>query len=254
MNLLMDYIISLTNLYGLVHQDKVVEIYNMQNDEKIKAMEAGSIAINHADDLGNNFVEVYGAYFVHEAIMEYDEFEQELAKRQGKPFYIPEQKELLKYIDDLYFERTKEYKALQKYIQQHFFHGNAYKTDLLCEDIYDQCQLGFSIDNIFQPFERQGIVFESENQVRDVMSLVMDLSNNIRLWENNGFTPHELHSQVERPMMNPLPGESFHAASKSETSRPAAKQGGETVVNKKIGRNVPCPCGSGKKHKKCCGA
>nr|WP_243152435.1 SEC-C metal-binding domain-containing protein [Clostridium butyricum] len=25
-------------------------------------------------------------------------------------------------------------------------------------------------------------------------------------------------------------------------------------VNKKIGRNDPCPCGSGKKYKKCCGA
>lgn len=24
--------------------------------------------------------------------------------------------------------------------------------------------------------------------------------------------------------------------------------------NEKNGRNVPCPCGSGKKHKKCCGA
>ena len=28
----------------------------------------------------------------------------------------------------------------------------------------------------------------------------------------------------------------------------------ETVtVDKKIGRNEPCPCGSGKKYKKCCG-
>lgn len=26
------------------------------------------------------------------------------------------------------------------------------------------------------------------------------------------------------------------------------------VVSQKIGRNEPCPCGSGKKHKKCCGA
>lgn len=25
-------------------------------------------------------------------------------------------------------------------------------------------------------------------------------------------------------------------------------------VDKKIGRNEPCPCGSGKKYKKCCGA
>jgi SWIM/SEC-C metal-binding protein len=26
------------------------------------------------------------------------------------------------------------------------------------------------------------------------------------------------------------------------------------IVEKKIGRNEACPCGSGKKHKKCCGA
>lgn len=26
------------------------------------------------------------------------------------------------------------------------------------------------------------------------------------------------------------------------------------VKDKKIGRNDPCPCGSGKKYKKCCGA
>lgn len=25
------------------------------------------------------------------------------------------------------------------------------------------------------------------------------------------------------------------------------------VVEKKVGRNEPCPCGSGKKYKKCCG-
>ena len=26
-----------------------------------------------------------------------------------------------------------------------------------------------------------------------------------------------------------------------------------TVAEKKVGRNEPCPCGSGKKYKKCCG-
>ncbi len=28
---------------------------------------------------------------------------------------------------------------------------------------------------------------------------------------------------------------------------------GKTWINKKIGRNEPCPCGSGKKYKHCCG-
>lgn len=32
------------------------------------------------------------------------------------------------------------------------------------------------------------------------------------------------------------------------------KKSGTIVKGKKIGRNEPCPCGSGKKYKKCCGA
>jgi uncharacterized protein len=32
-----------------------------------------------------------------------------------------------------------------------------------------------------------------------------------------------------------------------------SKGGGEPAVSNKIGRNEPCPCGSGKKYKKCCG-
>lgn len=33
--LIIDYIVALTNIYGIVPKDKVVEIYNMQNDDKI---------------------------------------------------------------------------------------------------------------------------------------------------------------------------------------------------------------------------
>jgi len=29
---------------------------------------------------------------------------------------------------------------------------------------------------------------------------------------------------------------------------------GPVIKAKKVGRNEPCPCGSGKKYKKCCGA
>ena len=34
----------------------------------------------------------------------------------------------------------------------------------------------------------------------------------------------------------------------------AQKKSGTIVKEKKVGRNDPCPCGSGKKYKKCCGA
>jgi len=78
MNKITDYIISLTHLYGLVHKDKVVEIYNMQNEEKIEEIDpvrlkAGNVSIDFGE-LDKNFVEVFNDYFVHEMIMEFDDF------------------------------------------------------------------------------------------------------------------------------------------------------------------------------------
>jgi hypothetical protein len=66
MNKITDYIISLTHLYGLVHKDKVVEIYNMQNEEKIEEIDtvklkADDISID-ITELEENFIEVFNDY------------------------------------------------------------------------------------------------------------------------------------------------------------------------------------------------
>ncbi|MBW1864208.1 MAG: SEC-C domain-containing protein, partial [Deltaproteobacteria bacterium] len=51
----------------------------------------------------------------------------------------------------------------------------------------------------------------------------------------------ELHKPEEPPMM-------FSSGDTAGTKRKPA-----TRSEKKVGRNAPCPCGSGKKYKKCCG-
>lgn len=244
MSMVTNYIISLTYLYGIVHRDKVVEIYNMHHEEDMTVAELNEYLLHNITEINKHFVELYGDYFVHESIMEFDEFEIELAKRRGKPFYIPNQGELLKYKDDLYFERTPEFKALLKYVEKNFYKRNKNMAEMLCEDVHDECQMGTSISDIFDPFNRRGIEFENEEQVKEVMDLVMDLSNHVRLWQNNGFTPAELRHVAEQPKMNPLPEQDNDRAASNATL------GGTT--NKKVGRNEPCPCGSGKKYKKCC--
>jgi preprotein translocase subunit SecA len=50
--------------------------------------------------------------------------------------------------------------------------------------------------------------------------------------------------EIRQPKQQNL---TFSGADKAEKSRPVRR------ANKKIGRNAPCPCGSGKKYKKCCG-
>jgi hypothetical protein len=56
--------------------------------------------------------------------------------------------------------------------------------------------------------------------------------NNTRIWENNGYTPSELHGILSK-------------RDKNIVKFP-------TLQRQKVGRNDPCPCGSGKKYKKCC--
>ena len=237
-----EYIISLTHLYGLVHKDKVVEIYNMQNEEKIEKIDtvklkADDISI-YITELDENFVEIFNDYFVHETIMQFDEFYEELINRKDKPFYIPSQEVLLKYKDDNYFEINKEYDSLLNYVTKHLFAGNELKAEMLVEDIQGYCLRDFSPRQIFDLFNVRDVSFDDEDQVNEVLKLVMELANNTRTWENNGHTPNEIFEKYEKPHLRPLPDKPF-------------KFNG-SVKKEKIGRNDPCPCGSGKKYKKCC--
>ena len=252
MSKLLDYIISLTHLYGLVHKDKVVEIYNLQNEEKIDVAAINALDKNSAEDLSKNFVEINGDYFVAESIMEFDDFNEQLKQRKGKPFYIPEQEELLKYKEETYFEVTEQYKALLRYVTKNIFAGDEFSAEMLCEDVQGICQFEFSVQEVFEVFNTRGVNFKNEKQVNEVMQLVMDLANHTRIWENNGHTPNEIFEKYEKPHLRSLPEDDFMGGMcMPGSSGPQLRiiPGGKS---EKVGRNDPCPCGSGKKYKKCC--
>lgn len=228
-SLIFDYILALTNLYGMVPKDKVVKIYNLQNEDKIEEDDLDTVA---DDELVANHVEPYGDYYVHEAILVFGKVDSQLAQSRGKPFYIPVKDELLRYKSGHYFEVNNEFKALLRYTTSNFFDGDVKEAEEFCTEIRDMCHAQSSMGQLMDEFNRWDLVFDSEKQVNEVAQLVVDVMNSTRLWENNGHTPNELMSQ-EKPFLKSLPSKSY--------------RGG-----KKIGRNEPCPCGSGKKYKKCC--
>ena len=73
-------------------------------------------------------------------------------------------------------------------------------------------------------------IFISRKDLQIVLDNLSEMANSTRLWSNNGRTPNEIFELYEQPRLNKLPS--------------------KTV---KVGRNDLCPCGSGKKYKKCCG-
>ncbi len=73
--LIIDYAISLTHLYGLVHKDKVLEIYNSQNEDKIDGQAISNIMKEAPKELKDNFIEIHKGYFVAESILDFRDFD-----------------------------------------------------------------------------------------------------------------------------------------------------------------------------------
>ena len=82
--------------------------------------------------------------------------------------------------------------------------------------------LGILEDNGYVP---------DEAHLRKLIDLLMNMSNAMPNWMNNGWAPNELHEAY--------------------TGKKVFYNEDGSVM--KVGRNDPCPCGSGKKYKKCCG-
>lgn len=240
MNLIVKYIVGLTNLYGQVPVEKVVEIYNLQNEEQLSIED---IKYYLGEDLSQYFVYPHGDYFMHGAIMEFDEFEFMLKKKYDKPYYIPKKETLLKYSGMYYFEKPEQYYNLYEYLKRNIFEGDDKCTETFCEEITLECQCNFRLSDIINIFNAYEINFKDENQANDVLQLIMDLANNTRIWENNGHTPDELFNKFEKQNLKPLPSQPFESGPTNVI---------DIRTRKKIGRNDPCPCGSGKKYKKCC--
>ncbi|OWV16515.1 hypothetical protein B7992_02020 [Fibrobacter sp. UWH1] len=81
-----------------------------------------------------------------------------------------------------------------------------------------------------------GLELKDINEVERVLRPLQEFNNNCRMWTNLGHTPLSL----------PRPG---------SNANPFGLANGIPFQNSgpKVGRNDPCPCGSGLKFKKCCG-
>lgn len=100
--------------------------------------------------------------------------------------------------------------------------------------------------NVIVKYLETVLEFPNFEFVQVLMEELLELQNNLRMWILKGHTPNELFKQ-EKKFLKPLPSAPFKA-----------NQATSEVMNindhskPKIGRNDPCPCGSGKKYKRCC--
>jgi hypothetical protein len=225
------YAVAAVSLYGAISQDDFVALFNSQNDRQTSIDEMHPILLAHVCmNAGYCF---WKEYIVDDGFDE-DDFRGVttlIAERKVKSRYTPPRGELLKYADWDYYEMTPQLAALKARLSELILDPE--KVMDLLDEIHELCAAEVRMQEIFDRLDAAGVVFDSMEQANALIQLIIDVQNNTRLWSNYGHTPSELS-----------------ATGKSSLVRfPSAQARRE----QKTGRNEPCPCGSGKKYKHCCG-
>ena len=195
--------------------------------------------------------------FIHIPILENDEAGDLLDSQMDKEFYIPSVQQIEEICRIGYEENSLAYKKLQKFFMS--------KLDLPYEQAVTWCLQvwanscdGESPADVIRKMSDADVVFKNEKQMEEFVGLLMDAHNNTRMKQNRGHTPNELTRRKSVCRMPTVVPGSSHAAAMLRNAAPQLNELGipadlEGSAEKKIYPNAPCPCGSGKKYKKCCG-
>lgn len=223
------YARAAVNLYGIIPFDELLALFNQQNTEKTTEDELFSTLLQYIDEDSDYCF--WEEYLVHSDFEDNDFQGVTVLEKavMGKKRYTPVKEKFLLYADFDYFEPTPHVEQLETYILANLVMDRATAFDIV-QEIALACMAEASIKEIMDVFDQFGVVFSTKAQVEKLMPYIIGVWNNSRTWLNKGHTPSEMRNIDERPLLHVLPG-----------------------GDKKPGRNDPCPCGSGKKYKKCCG-
>lgn len=215
--------------------------------------------------------------------LDFDDYLNLKARQRGKPYYVPDKSEFMLYANEFYCEETPEYLEIKKYLKLKFRLDDFDLGEAMWGVVFSSKYFDDPFSEVSGYLTDMGLVFKTDADAQKFFMLLQDFYNNLRMQCNRGHTPMEtakflpkgenapksvsfgpnIKNGIADGSIDPddlrrevllmdLPNEELRFMLLQEISE------AELAVRKgkkpgKIGRNDPCPCGSGKKYKKCCG-
>ena len=279
---------GLANIFGIVTQEEIRKYLKqvMQNDNDEDAMKVFQIvrhysllldSMEYAEDLENakeediRFVSRYGwedkrkmAHFIAQHSKNIDSVPvfslEELAKSSGVLFpFIPNLKknEFMHYLtDQIGFDELNAYIVCFN-LWYYKIHYGEYSLDDMPMEVYFLSRVLAEIDQDL-----------TDRQAEEGIQRLADFVDNLPLWHLRGFTAADYPSEAfvskistKEPLGSMLRKVKREASQfrgvlnekpyLSDQTKPSMDD--NPWAGQKIGRNDPCPCGSGLKYKKCHG-
>ena len=162
-------------------------------------------------------------------VIDADKLENEQLNRTKIDFAKLSYSEVYDAGEENYIDATDEYKELaQFFMKEHGF--DVLRAADVVGEITILLQNGSPMREVVEFLDTLGVLKDKE--LADAITpLLIAFNNTLRMWLLKGHTPNELMGNARAQKNNIV----------SFVPRGA-----------KVGRNDPCPCGSGKKYKKCC--
>ncbi len=216
--------------YGYMNIEKVIE--KIQEYTEMECDISQFLLILHEAINYHGHIEKTQFGFKNILIIDENRIIEEQNLRADIPYYPFKKEELLNAAKEDFVYKTPQTAKFSQYIKS-LYDINDEEMDEILRLVYFIINEDFTFKDIIEEMQT---IFEIDT-IEDLQimgQMLMDINNNTRMWILKGFTPEEILN--------------YNNNSKVDNTNII-----DIKTKKKIGPNDLCPCGSGKKYKKCCG-
>jgi len=233
------FTLGVVNMYGILSEAELTRKLNQYSGEKCTKLDILEMIllrdkltreIKVHDDQGKLYY--HSSFMVNPAAIL-----KEIRSRKTLEYAVFPVEEVMRCGTGVYIPGTKATAVLRKELEKR----GITKADELIRAAWMMTVNDVKVGEIIHFFSEH-IRFSGIEDVNVFFRILTEFSNTLPLWILKGNSPNGVF-QAEKKFMKPLPEEPFLPPSGKTIRMPFPG----------TGRNEPCPCGSGKKYKHCCG-
>lgn len=179
-----------------------------------------------------------------------DENRQIVLKEQGDvEFDLPKWEEIESYAHVGYPAGEEAFADLDRFLQE-YYQMSKEQSAVKVGEIWSWMARDARFSDIVNQLNADGLLCESKERLETLVGLLQRANNVTRKMPNRGWKPDELHKSTcfeAREDEKEQLAQYMAANGMGQPQKPVVRE------TPKVYPNDPCPCGSGKKYKKCCG-
>lgn len=229
------------SLYGVFRQQQIEDIYKRMRDESFeneKELEEINQYINKLLPVfeEQGLIWLDGDYIVSPYLETKEEY-LDLLRRQGtKDYYVPDDDVIKSYASGKMLEKTPEYERVHQCLTREL--RDMEQAEEMLEDIAGYiARDDWELPEVMNCLYDWDVIFENKKSAERMTAALSDWIFSVRRWSECGHRKKEQKmGNIEKPFISY-----------------SDRQGQKISKAAKVYPNDPCPCGSGKKYKKCCG-